>query len=236
MFVHSHDHRHHRRFFYACMVYHLRGRAVCKNNLEIPMETTDGAVIAAVERDVLRVEVLETSLAKALDLLRPGDDILEGRAQGLREELARLDGEASRLAAAIAAGGDLSALLVALQERERRRAQVRAEPADLVRVPKRGGADVAGILDRFRETLTDWQGMLRQEPPEARRALRALLAGRFIFTPRGDGDERYYEFEGRGTVSKVIAGLALPKTVVTPAGFDRLWNVQVRGFAYRHSA
>ncbi len=61
MFVHSHDHRRHRRFFYACMVYHLRGRTVCKNNLEVPMESTDKAVLTAVERDVLRVEVLETS-------------------------------------------------------------------------------------------------------------------------------------------------------------------------------
>ena len=62
--------------------------------------------------------------------------------------------------------------------------------------------------------------MLRQETPEARQALRALLAGRLVFTPRGGGEERYYEFEGPGTVSRVIAGLALPKGVVTPAGFE----------------
>jgi DNA invertase Pin-like site-specific DNA recombinase len=71
MFVHSHDHRHHRRFYYACMVYHLRGRGICKNNLESPMPDTDAAVLAAVERDLLRVQVLVTALAKALDMLRP---------------------------------------------------------------------------------------------------------------------------------------------------------------------
>jgi hypothetical protein len=55
MLLHSHDQRPKRRFFYACMVYHLRGRAVCKNNLEVPMDSTDHAVLQAVERDVLRV-------------------------------------------------------------------------------------------------------------------------------------------------------------------------------------
>ena len=125
MFVHSHDHRHHRRFFYACMVYHLRGRGICKNSLESPMAETDSAVLNAVERDVLRVEVLETALAKALDLLRPTTEAIDGQAP-LRKDLARLDVEVGRLAAAIAAGGDLAALLAALQEREQRATSRRA--------------------------------------------------------------------------------------------------------------
>jgi site-specific DNA recombinase len=221
IFVHSHDHRRHRRFFYACMTYHLRGRAVCKNNLEVPMEFTDQAVLTAVERDVLRVEVLETSLAKAMDTLRPGLEVLEERERALRDELARLEAEVGRLAAAIATGGELAALVAALQERERRRAQGRTELAALERTAsRRDGGDMLRILDQLRGHLTDWQDMLRQEPPAARGTLRALLNGRFIFTPRGDGDERYYEFEGTGTVSRIIAGLALPKGVVTPAGFE----------------
>jgi site-specific DNA recombinase len=220
MFVHSHDHRHHRRFFYACMVYHLRGRAVCKNNLEVPMESTDEAVLGAVERDVLRIEVLETSLAKAMDVLRPGTEVLEARGRMVRGELARLDAEVARLAAAIAAGGEMAALIAALQERERRRTHLRAELASLEPAFHRDVRDMPRVLDQLREHLTDWRGLLRQEPPEARRTLRALLNGRFVFTPRSSGEERYYEFEGPGTISKLIAGLALPKGLVTPAGFE----------------
>ena len=63
------------------MVYHLRGRAVCKNNIETPMESTDQAVLGAMERDVLRVEVLETSLWKAMNALRPADGIVDQRAR-----------------------------------------------------------------------------------------------------------------------------------------------------------
>ena len=151
-------------------------------------------------------------------------------------ERARLDKEVTRLATAIAAGGDLAALLAALQERERRRSQIRAELATLGRLAKRDAVDTRGVLDQLRESLTDWQGMLRQETPEARRALRALLAGRLVFTPRGEGEDRYYDFEGPGTVSRVIAGLVLPKSVVTPAGPDRFRLTVPLRTVYRRAA
>ncbi len=57
--------------------------------------------------------------------------------------------------------------------------------------------------------------MLRQETGPARQTLTSLLAGRLSFTPREQDGARFYEFEGPGTVSKVIAGLALPRGVVT---------------------
>jgi Recombinase zinc beta ribbon domain len=224
IFVHSHDHQPMRRFFYGCMVYHLRGRSICKNNLEVPMESTDRAVLEAVERDVLRIEVIETALAKAMEMIRPRPEVLGDRARGIRAELARLDGEVTRLAAAIAAGGEMAALVAALQERERRRAQLRAELAALDRASTRDNDDMVDVLDQLRGHLTDWQGMLRSELPAARLALRSLLVGRLIFTPRGEGADRYYEFEGPGTVSKIIAGLALPKGLVTPGSHARWWR------------
>jgi hypothetical protein len=67
----------------------------------------------------------------------------------------------------------------------------------------------------MRTALTDWQGMLRQETGPARRALRALLAGRLIFTPQERDGERFYTFEGPGTIAPVIAGV-LPKAFASP--------------------
>ena len=200
------------------MTYHHRGRMVCKNSLESPMEATDAAVLAAIQNDVLRVEVLETALAKALDLLRPATDVTDPRTRQLRDELTRLDAEVARLAAAIAAGGDLSALLVALQEREQRRGRLRMELAALERAPGRDELDLQRVLGDLRERLTDWQGLLRRETPQARQALRALLVGRLVFTPREESGERFYEFEGPATLGKVFAGSVLPTALVTPAG------------------
>jgi hypothetical protein len=46
-------------------------------------------------------------------------------------------------------------------------------------------------------------------------SLTSLLAGRLAFTPREYPDDRFYAFEGPGTVSKLITGLALPIGIVT---------------------
>jgi len=47
-----------RKFGYLCG-YHPRGRTVCVNGLEAPMESTDDAVLASIERDLLRPDVVE---------------------------------------------------------------------------------------------------------------------------------------------------------------------------------
>jgi hypothetical protein len=87
MFVHARGDRPPR---WGCMTRHLRGQAVCANALEVRLDDTDAAVLEAVESQLLNVAVLETALFKALAMLRePQDD----RADGLRDELARLDGE-----------------------------------------------------------------------------------------------------------------------------------------------
>src|SRR3989442_14396548 len=70
----------------------------------------------------------------------------------------------------------------------------------------RDAGDIERALDVMRQALTDWQGMLRQETGPARRAMQALLKGRLVFTPRERDGERFYTFEGEGTISPVIAG------------------------------
>jgi hypothetical protein len=70
------------------------------------------------------------------------------------------------------------------------------------------------VLDVMREALGEWTALLRQEPAAARRALRALVRERLVFTAREDGGERYYTFEGAGTISPIIAGAA---------GLQRVW-------------
>jgi hypothetical protein len=150
--------------------------------------------------------------------------LLDGKVSGLgaledsahqREELARIETETTRRAQAIAAGGTLPGLVAAMQERER--PEPRGE--GLVPGPRR---QLPGELDA-RESAArredrrdaDWRSLLRQETGPARQALASLLAGRLVFTPRECPDGRFYEFEGPGTVSKVIAGFALPRGLVT---------------------
>jgi hypothetical protein len=211
MFVHRHGPA--RYTYYGCVLHHQRGRAVCSNSLAVPLETAGQAVLDAVEKDVLNVAVLETSIYKAIAALEAPTQ--EDPSGSMRDELARVEAETTRLAQAIAAGGQLSALMAALQERERRRAYLRAELGALERRARREAVDVDLVLDLLREALTDWRGLLRQKTGPARQALASLLAGRLVFTPRECADGRFYEFEGPGTISKVIAGIALPRGLVT---------------------
>jgi site-specific DNA recombinase len=201
--------------FYGCMTRHLRGDAICKNRLEVRLADAEEAVLTAVEHDVLRVEILETSLYKAVATLQAPTDF-EDQSGAVREELVRIDAEVTRLAQAVAAGGEIPALIAAMQERERRRSYLRTELATVQRqasVPH-GAADLEPALAVMREALTDWQGMLRQETGPARRAMQALLKGRLVFTPQEHDSERFYTFEGEGSISPIISGIA---------GLQRVW-------------
>src|SRR5207245_558549 len=135
----------------------------------------------------------------------------------LRAELAKLETEIARLAGAIAEGGDLRALLEAMRQREARRVHLVAEIGgrDREAAVRRDAGAVTHALDVMRQALTDWRGMLRREIPAARRALRALLTGRLRFTPQEREGERFYAFEGPGTISPIIVG-ALPKAFASP--------------------
>jgi site-specific DNA recombinase len=191
--------------FYGCMTSHLRGAAICANTLEVPLLDTDQAVLTAIEHDLLRVEVLETSLVKALEALQgPGEQAQ--RAATLHDEQARLEAEVARLAAAIAAGGDLPALVTLLSERERRRGQVQAELVAVERETQRS-QPIEELLDQLREHLAHWRATLHQETGPARQALRALLAGRLAFTAVEENGRRGYRFEGPGTLDKAIEGV-----------------------------
>ena len=129
---------------------------------------------------------------------------------------ARIEAEVTRLAQAIAAGGEIPALVAAMQERGRRCSHVRAELASVARQAsmRRDTGDVERALAVMREALTDWQGTLKQETGPARRAMQALLKGRLVFSPQECDGERFYTFEGEGTISPVIAGTA---------GLQRVW-------------
>jgi site-specific DNA recombinase len=191
---------------FGCMTRHLRGLAVCDNRLLARLDDVDTAVLTAVESQILNVAVLETALSKALTMLQD-EPSGEAATQPLRVELARLDAEITRLAAAIAAGGSLESLLSVLQDREQRRAHVRAALAELQR-QQTARRDQGDALARLRRALDDWHALLRQDTPAARQALQALLAGRLTFTSGPEG----YDFSGPGSVAPVIAGL-IPKGV-----------------------
>jgi len=86
----------------------------------------------------------------------------------------------------------------------------------------------------IRRRLADWRAMLRREVPEAREILRNLVVGRITFKPRPEA--RVYEFSGRGSFGRLLAGTTCPVSVVTPAGPDRFRLTVPLRTVYRRAA
>jgi hypothetical protein len=99
------------------------------------------------------------------------------------------------------------------------------------------------------EYLQNWRAIARQGVSEARRLLRAVLVGRFIFTPvtpppqlpprKGPGRKpRFiYELKAEAALSGLIAGLISASSVVAPTGRARFrLSVTLSGIARRRAA
>ena len=84
----SRDYGSTRKFGYLCGYHHQRGRTVCVNGLEAPMEATDHAVLASIERDLLPPEIVERAIEFAIDELRPDSD--DSRRADILAEIHRL--------------------------------------------------------------------------------------------------------------------------------------------------
>src|SRR5207249_11978204 len=76
------------------------------------------AVLEVFERQILNPKVVEVAFREGLDELKPSEESLVPKWAALQAELAVLEQELTRLTAAIAQGGDLTALLAAIKSRE----------------------------------------------------------------------------------------------------------------------
>ena len=92
---------------YLCSYHHLRGNTVCPGGLVLPVDSTNEAVLAAVEGEVLHPEVVQRAIRRAIDELNAPTDTVVPRRTGLQAELTVLEQELRRLTAAVAQGGDL---------------------------------------------------------------------------------------------------------------------------------
>ena len=82
------------------------------------MATANAAILTAIESDVLRPEVVEAALERAVEALLPKADVLDREWTEATAELAAVKGAITRLTAAIGASGHSPALLETLQAKE----------------------------------------------------------------------------------------------------------------------
>ncbi len=220
LYVRSRSHGKGRILFYGCTSYNLRGRAVCTNNMEMPLDEANASVLRQIESDVLHPDVVMEAVRQAVDRLRPSQGELEAKRKALIAEVETIDAELARLADAIAAGGNLPALLDAVRERERQKQRLSRSLDDLTGMRQIGQVDQRRLEKDLRARLANWQGLLQQHVPQARQILKRLLVGRLVFTPRTNGVERLCEFKGESPIGKILEGLVVTKPLASPTGFE----------------
>ncbi len=220
LYVRSRAHGKSRKFFYGCTSYNLRGTTVCANATEVDMEAANHAVLSSIERDLLQPEIVAAAIETALATLTAPDEAAPGQRQALVAERAALEGELARLAAAVATGGEVRALLAAMQDRETRREQLERRLAALEALGKVQKLDRHRLERELKARLADWQGLLSRHVSQTRQILRKLLVGRIRFTPKIEGGERMWEFTGQGVLDRLLAGILFPTALVSPTGFE----------------
>ncbi len=209
---------------YACSSYHLRGRSVCANKLELALEDAHAQILDAIEHEMLAPEVVEVAIRDAVAALSaPTTEVAD--VDRLRTQVRAIEAELRNLTAALAAGGDLTALVEAIRDRETRR---KALERQLVTVTAPAIDDPIGIERALRARVAEWREMFTQQTQLARQALQRLLTDKILCTPKERDGEMVYELRARVGYDWIFRGIlpiagaaaACPSGLASPPGFE----------------
>jgi DNA invertase Pin-like site-specific DNA recombinase len=145
----SRKHGRQRLNYYQCQVNLARGRAICSNDLIMPLREAETAVRHTVEHHLLRADVIADALAQALAQLQPPAESRDKHRKELEGQLAKVELELGRLTEAIVAGGNVNTIVEAVQDRDRRRSQLRQELQALHQLAKASQIDRAEVEARL---------------------------------------------------------------------------------------
>ena len=140
----------------------------------------------------------------ALEQLGPAVEHAEARRTRLDASLCDVEREIERLSDAIASGGDLAGLLVALKAGEDRRETLRAELRSTQGMVERGHVDRSLLAVQIRQRVEEWRGLLTRQTSHARQLLRRLVDGPMVFTPR-IGEPKLWEFRATARLDRLLA-------------------------------
>ena len=175
------------------------------------MVDANDIVIEALLDDVLDASMLKDSVREALRLLQ--GEAPEDRSKAIEREMATVEQERSRLVAAIAAGGNLDALVQALQVREARRRELEAQREQMRCQRRLRASDTARVHQELMALANAWRRVLVDDPMNSRPIVSTLLKGRVTIEPV-EGARKRWTLRGEGTLvglfQKVIPGESFP--------------------------
>jgi site-specific DNA recombinase len=206
----SRMHGRRRKLFYTCNNHRRRGPAICSSRQWIDMEAADRAVLSTVERQLLRPDVVEAAIDRALDRLLAVRSKREDERARLIARQQSVEAEIKRLTDALAAGVALASIAEALGTREAERNRILAELAAVNIVPSLDALDRARIRAELEGLLENWRDLFAEHALKTRHILRKLLTKRIRFVPEKRDGVRGYVLEVEGTVRPLLAAVASP--------------------------
>ena len=137
-------------------------------------------------------------------------------------QLADVEAALTRLTTAVAAGGDVPALVEAIKAHEGQRVALERRLEALRRPPVTFDA---ALERRLQTAVAEWRNVLGRHVAQARQIVVKLLEGRLTFEPETRDGRRGFRFHAVGTVAKLVTGvvpgeLSTLQTVASPTGFD----------------
>ena len=151
------------------------------------------------------------------------------RRRGSRTGVVALRDVEGELTNAIAAGANLDTVLTAVRDRERRRANIKAELATLTDVPT-ARFDRRVVEKDVRTRLKDWRDALDQKPTLRRQILSKLLTDKIVLRPTTTDDGKpAYEVEANFTLGRFFSGILCPRGVASPTGVVPEWTREIPG-------
>lgn len=208
---------------HTCHNYLVKGSSVRANALTLPRAATERAVLSLIESTLLRPEVAEAALDRALAKLSAGPDAQRERAR-LAAALAKTEKAITNLVEAIAEStGPRESLLQAVATKEADQAALTRQLAQLDSQDALRAIDRAVLRRRVEATLRaeGWVGLLQAALPRARQILAnswwAASPSPRARAPRGATTR----LRGAADWTRCFPEwLPLPLALVTPAGFE----------------
>jgi DNA invertase Pin-like site-specific DNA recombinase len=204
---------------YRCGFAKTKGPTVCPHGTAYRQERLEGALLARF-REALTAAMID-ALASMVNAHL--EAVFQGhiaQAAKLRNEIERLDGQASHLVRFLATGGDSPAVRTELRSLETRLAELRAEQAtiDQASALPRPRVHPAWVMDK----LERLDMLLREDPQRAKVQILKHLDGDLVIMPRPSmAAMRMVEISGRAKADSLLRGQeAVCLQVVAGAGFE----------------
>ena len=186
------------------------------------MRSADAVVTETLLEELLTPDRLAVVLERLLARAAAERDTPDTTRVDVERQLAQAERALDRLTAAVAAGGDVPALVEAIKTQDARRRSLRQRLEELQRAPVTFDHR---LERRLREAVAEWRAVLGRQVGQARQIVTKLLVGRLTFVPERRKGLCGFRFQATGTVEKLIAGvvpgqLSTLQTVASPTGFE----------------